>query len=99
MASAAVAVSVPLGEYFDDKLLNLGHNRVVIRPQIGILHTRGKWSYELTGSAFLYGDNDDFYGGSTLEQDPLYALQAHLIRTFNKGSDTDSLAVGWSYRF
>ena len=156
---AAVAISVPLGEYFGDKLLNLGKNRVVIRPQIGILHTRGKWSHELTGSTFLYGDNDDFYGGSRLEQDPLYAIQAHLIRTFSKpgywaalsagyawngqstidgarvddsrrlflsalavgvpigksqgikfayvrsrtntntGSDTDSLAVGWSYRF
>ena len=159
VVGAAVAISIPLGEYFGDKLLNLGQNRVVIRPQIGILHTRGKWSYELSGSTFLYGDNDDFYGGSTLEQDPLYAIQAHLIRTFskpgywaalsagygwkgqstidgarvddsrrlflsalavglpigksqgikfayirirtntNKGADTDSLAIGWSYRF
>lgn len=156
---AAVAVSVPLGEYFEDKLLNLGQNRVIVRPQIGILHTRGNWSYELSGSTFFYSDNDEFFGGSTLEQDPLHALQAHVIRTFDKpgywaalsagygwkgqstldgnrvddskriflsalavgmpiaanqgikfayirnrthtntGSDTDSLAIGWSYRF
>jgi hypothetical protein len=94
---AAVAVSVPLGEYFEDKLLNLGHNRVVIRPQVGILHIRGKWSYELTGSAFLYGDNDDFYDGSTLEQDPLYALQAHLIRTFNKPGYWAALSAGYGW--
>ena len=30
---AAIAARIPLGEYFDDKLLNLGQNRVVIRPQ------------------------------------------------------------------
>ena len=94
---AAVAVSVPLGEYFDDKLLNLGQNRVVIRPQIGILHMRGKWSYELTGSTFLYGDNDDFFGGSTLEKDPLYALQTHLIRAFNKPGYWAALSAGYGW--
>ncbi len=94
---AAVAISVPFGEYFEDKLLNLGQNRVVIRPQIGVLHTRGKWSYELTGSTFLYGDNDDFYSGSKLEQDPLYALQGHLIRTFNKPGYWAALSAGYGW--
>ena len=94
---AAIAISVPLGEYFEDKLLNLGQNRVVIRPQIGVLHTRGKWSYELTGSTFLYSDNDEFFGGSTLEQDPLYALQAHLIRTFNKPGYWAALSAGYGW--
>jgi len=94
---AAVEITVPLGEYFEDKLLNLGQNRVIIRPQIGVLHTRGKWSYELTGSTFLYGDNDDFYDGSTLEQDPLYAIQAHLIRTFNKPGYWAALSAGYGW--
>lgn len=94
---AAVAISGPLGENFEDKLLNLGQNRVVIRPQIGVLHTRGKWSYELTGSTFLFSDNDEFFGGSTLEQDPLYALQAHLIRTFNKPGYWGALSAGYAW--
>ena len=76
---AAVKISVPFGEHFDDKLLNLGENRIIIQPQLGVLHTRGKWSYELTGSMFFYEDNDEFYGGSRLEQAPLYAVQTHLI--------------------
>jgi hypothetical protein len=97
VVGAAVAVSVPLGEYFEDKLLNLGQNRVIVRPQIGVLHTRGKWSYELTGSTFLYGDNDDFYDGSKLEQDPLYALQAHVIRTFNKAGYWAALSAGYGW--
>ena len=92
---AAIAVRIPVGEYFDDKLLNLGQNRVVIRPQIGVLHTRGQWSYELTGSVFLYGDNDDFFGSSKLEKDPLYAVQGHIIRVFDKPGYWAALSAGY----
>jgi hypothetical protein len=45
------------------------------------VHTHGHWSYELTGSVFLYTDNDEFFGNNTREQDPLYAVQTHLIYT------------------
>jgi hypothetical protein len=94
---AAVAISIPFGEYLDDKLLNLGQNRFFVRPQIGILHTQGKWSYELTGSVFLFGDNDDFYGGSKLEQDPLYAVQTHLIYAFDKPGYWAALSAGYGW--
>lgn len=72
IAGAAIAVWIPTGEYQDDKLLNLGQNRFIFRPQAGIVHTRGQWSYELTASAFLFTDNDDFWNGNKREQDPLY---------------------------
>ncbi len=85
VVGAAIAVTAPVGEYFEDKLINLGANRWVIRPQLGITHTRGKWSYELTGSVFLFSDNDDFYNDSKLESKPLYALQGHVVHTFRPG--------------
>jgi hypothetical protein len=94
----AVAVSLPLGEYLDEKLLNLGQNRVVIRPQIGVLHTRGKWSYELTGSTFFFSDNDEFLVDSNLEQDPLYAIQGHLIRVFDKPGYWAALSAGYGWK-
>jgi hypothetical protein len=78
VVGAALAVTLPLGEYKQDKLLNLGENRFIFRPQLGFVHTRGHWSYELTGSVFLYTDNDDFFGNNKLEQNPLFAAQAHL---------------------
>lgn len=81
VVGAALAVTLPLGEYKQNKLLNLGENRFVFRPQLGFVHSRGHWSYELTGSVFLYTDNDDFFGNKKREQDPLYALQTHLIYT------------------
>jgi len=81
VVGAALAATLPLGEYKQDKLLNLGENRFVFRPQLGFVHSRGHWSYELTGSVLLYTDNDDFFVNNKREQDPLYALQTHLIYT------------------
>jgi hypothetical protein len=78
---AALAVNLPIGHYEEDKLINLGQNRYVFRPQMGLVHTRGPWSYELTGSVFLYTENNDFFGDQTLEQDPLFAVQSHIIYT------------------
>ena len=85
VVGVALSVLAPLGEYFDDKLINLGENRWIIRPQLGVTHTRGAWTYELTGSVFFFTDNDEFFGGTTLENDPLYAIQGHLIYTFRPG--------------
>jgi len=81
----ALAVRLPLGDYDDDKLINLGRNRFTIRPQLGVLHTRGPWSFELTGSTFFYTENDDFFGGNSLEQDPLFGVQAHVVRSLGGG--------------
>ena len=98
IVGAAVAVSVPLGEYQSDKLLNLGENRYYVRPQLGVLHTRGQWSYELTGSTFIYSTNDDFFGGLKLEQDPLYAIQGHVIRVFDKPGYWAALSTGYGWK-
>jgi hypothetical protein len=85
IVGAAIAVRLPLGDYKEDKLINLGENRLVFEPQLGVLRTVGPWSFELTGSMFIYADNDEFFNGNTLEQNPLYAVQAHIVRTFETG--------------
>lgn len=78
-----LVVQVPLGQYFDAKLINLGTNRFTIRPQLGVIHNRGKWGFELTGSTWFFTDNDDFFGGRTLELDPLFAVQGHVVYHFS----------------
>jgi len=91
-----LAVRVPLGEYMDDKLINLGENRFSFQPQLGIVQYLGPWSFELTASTFVATTNDDFFGGRRLEQDPLYALQAHVVRTFDAGWwISGGVAYGW----
>ena len=85
VVGAAVSLKLPWGEYYPEKLINLGSNRWVVRPQLGVTHTRKKWTYELTGSLFWYSDNDDFWGGNKLENEVLYAIQGHVIYTFKPG--------------
>lgn len=94
VVGAAISVNVPWGEYYEEKLLNIGSNNYTIRPQIGVVHTRGPWSYELTGSIFYFTDNDNFYYGNRLEQKPFYSAQAHLIRVFKPGI-WGSLSAGY----
>jgi hypothetical protein len=85
IVGTGVVVHLPTGLYFDDKLLNLGTNRFTIRPQLGVVHSWGKWSAEATGSCWFFTDNNDFFNGSRLEQDPLYTIQAHADYTFRPG--------------
>lgn len=96
VVGAALAVSMPTGEYTDKKLINLGSGRWIIRPQLGVTHTRGKLTGELTGSVFFYTDNNNFWKNTELETDPLFALQIHLIYTFRPGLWTSfSTGYGW----
>ena len=96
VVGAAVAVSMPTGEYTSENLINLGANNWVIRPQLGVTHSRGKWTGELTGSVFIYTDNNNFWQGTELETDPLFALQGHLIYTFRPGLWASfSTGYGW----
>lgn len=93
---AALAVTIPTGDYNSDRLINLGANRWVIRPQLGVTHTRGKWTGEVTGSVYFYADNNHFWKETRLETDPLFAVQGHLIYTFRPGLWTSiSTAYGW----
>lgn len=91
----SLAITLPFGEYFNDKLINLGANRFVIRPQAGFVHYWGPWSFELTGSLLLYTINNDFFNGQQQKRDPMFAFQTHLIRQFAKRYWA-SLSVGYN---
>lgn len=80
-----LAARLPTGEYMDDKLINLSENRFVVRPQIGGMKSWGNWTVEATTQIALHTDNDDFFGGNTLEQDPLFITHAHMIYTIKPG--------------
>jgi hypothetical protein len=82
---AALAVTFPIGDYDNTKLINLSGNRMVYRPQLGILHQRRNWQFELTGSVYLYGENDDFWNGNVHTQDPLWFMQGHVIYAIKPG--------------
>jgi hypothetical protein len=81
----SVQVSLPVGQYDSDKLVNLGTNRWSIKPELGISKASGPWTLEMTAGVTFFGDNDNFYGGKRREQDPVYNLQGHLIYAFSSG--------------
>jgi hypothetical protein len=96
IVGTALVVQLPTGEYKDGKLINLGTNRFTFRPQLGVVHNRGKWSMEFTGAVYIYTDNKDFFDGNKLETDPLYTLQTHLVYTFRPGLWA-SAGAGYGY--
>lgn len=95
IVGTALVVQLPTGDYMDDKLINLGTNRFSFRPQLGVVHNRGKWSMEFTCAIWLYTDNDDFFNGNKLEEDPLYTCQTHLVYTSGLGLWT-AASVGYA---
>ena len=85
IVGASVQVSAPLGQYDDDKLVNLGNNRWFVKPDLGISKAWGGLSLELSAGVYFFSKNEDFFGGKTLEQDPIYTAQAHVTYSFGRG--------------
>lgn len=85
IVGGSILIVTPTGQYEEDEFLNLGSNRWVIRPELGVSRALGKWTLEIAGNIWLFGDNDEFFGDNRLEQDPLYVAKAHLIYTFRPG--------------
>jgi hypothetical protein len=82
---ASLVVSMPSGQYDGTKLINLGSNRWAFKPEIGLVHPVGKWTFELYTGAWFFTANDDFYGGHRRTQEPILELQGHVIYTFVPG--------------
>jgi len=76
---------MPLGQYDSTKLVNIGTNRWSFKPEVGISQALGSWILEATAGVIFYTKNNDFWGGKTRQQDPIYALQGHLIYNFPWG--------------
>ena len=75
----------PLGQYNADKLLNIGTNRWSFEPEIGLSKRIGALTLELAASVNFFTDNNNYLSGQTLEQDPIYAFQGHIIYGFKSG--------------
>jgi Putative MetA-pathway of phenol degradation len=82
VVGASLQIVPPLGQYDPDKLLNIGTNRWAFKPEMGISKTIGPASIEVQPSIAFYTDNDDFLGGKVRKQNPIYAVQGHLVYRF-----------------
>ena len=85
VVGASLQVIAPLGQYDPNKLLNLGSNRWTARTVLGASKALDRWLLEGYLGAWVFGRNDSFFGGNTLEQKPLFTAKTHLIRLFDRG--------------
>ena len=83
LVGASLTVSVPVGRYSQDRLINVGTGRWALKPELGYVSTAGKWTLEVFGGAWFFSKNDEFYRGSVRTQKPLASLQFHLDYQIN----------------
>ena len=79
----SVRVSAPLGQYDATKLINLGTNRWSFKTGLAGSYTiNKKLIFELNLDSWLFTDNNDFFGGNTQTQEPLFGAQLHATYIF-----------------
>jgi len=82
---ASLKILLPTGAYEEDKLINIGSNRLAFKPELGyIIPIQEKWLLELELGMWIFTDNAEFLD-QTRKQDPIFASQFHLIRRFKPG--------------
>ena len=85
IVGVSLTVQAPGGQYDPEKLVNLGNNRWAFKPEIGVSKAWGPVTTELAVGAYFYTDNSQPLLGQTLQQDPLYTFQSHLIYNLGPG--------------
>ena len=96
IVGTSLVVTAPTGQYDSSKLINIGTNRWSFRPEIGVSKALGQWVLEGTARVMFFTDNNEFLGNNVRQQEPVYALQAHAIYTFNPKLWG---ALDWTYYF
>jgi len=83
IVGVSVVVSAPTGQYYADKLINIGTNRWAFKPEVGLSVPKGKWDLDAYLGTWLFAGNDDYFpGGVNRTQSALAALQGHGAYTF-----------------
>lgn len=94
IVGASLAVTAPWGRYDPSKIVNIGTNRWMAKPEIGISHARGRWVFEGALAVAFFGDNDQYQANRTRAQSPLYSGQVHVVYNFRQGMWA---ALNWTY--
>lgn len=73
-------IVAPTGEFFPDKLVNLGTHRWSFRPELALSQPLGnRWLIDIYSGVWFFTDNYSFYPGNSLRtQQPMGAFQTHV---------------------
>jgi hypothetical protein len=86
IVGASLTLTAPFGQYDPERLVNIGTNRWSAKPELGLSKALGPWTLELAGGVTFFTRNDEYFNGNTRSQDPLYSVQAHVIRQLGRGT-------------
>ena len=85
IVGVTLRMQLPLGQYDADRIINLGSNRWVFSPQIGVWHAVDRFTFEAYAGVWLFSDNREFLGIQVKSQDPLATFQVHASYLFRNG--------------
>jgi|APIni6443716594_1056825.scaffolds.fasta_scaffold00888_2 hypothetical protein len=76
----SLSITAPTGEYFPDKMINLGASRLAFKPELAISQPFGKrWLIDFYAGLWLFTDNNAYYPGTSVRsQEPLGSFQGHI---------------------
>ncbi|ULQ53191.1 transporter [Flavihumibacter fluvii] len=78
----SLTVQAPTGQYFSDKLINLGNSRWAFKTEIALSQPiKKRWLLDLYTAAWLFTKNNSFMGSSVKSQNPVGTVQLHASYT------------------
>lgn len=85
IVGTSMTIVAPTGEYFSDKLINLGTNRWSFKPEVALSQKiSNRWMLDVYTGVWMFTSNNTFYPGTSARtQDPLVAFQSHLSYNIN----------------
>ena len=77
---ASITMQPPTGQYYPDKLVNLGTGRWAFKPEIALSQPLGrKWLFDFYTAVWLFTDNDSYFTGNALRsQKAIATVQSHI---------------------
>lgn len=79
IVGTSITFQLPTGQYFSDKLVNLGTGRWSFKPEIALSELLSKrWLLDLYTAVWLFTDNDSYFGNSLRAQNAIGTIQLHI---------------------
>jgi len=83
----SLMISAPTGQFFPDRLINVGTNRWAFKPEFAVSHPVGeRWLIDTYAGLWLFTGNHSFYPGTSVHtQEPMGSFQAHISYNIKRG--------------
>jgi hypothetical protein len=75
----SLTMQMPTGQYFPDKLVNLGSGRWAFKPEMALSQALSKrWLLDLYTAAWFFTDNHNYFGNTLRAQHAIGSIQTHI---------------------